>query len=465
MKATVFGLILLTSSLAWADQFRLLRKDSDALQARVDLIQQAKHEILVEYYSVWNDDQSISGVALLIDAAKRGVKVKILLDALSNTLKKETFAVLLAEGKDANGEQNLEIKLYNPISNGIRNITKRSHAKLLVADGEYIITGGRNVGDKYFGINEKRNFTDLDFYAKGEIAQVARENFLAGWEASHNRKVKLGKFAPDYNFPSCRHQETSSLEDCTERIKVQKKFEKETQRVNKILADIKLYQEGDIVKPDTNFDWFQDSYKIEDKKFVSHDPTRLVSEETAELNKNLMKLLTSAKSEVNVVSPYLVPTDSLMDALRDLRSRNVKIKIITNSLHSTDNLFAQAGYRASKKELIALGVELYEYNGPDTLHAKTGLIDNQVIYIGTYNIDPRSAFLNREIGIIANDATDTGLSKELFTIIEHWRTNSTIVGKDGVPLNQDKEMEGVSKVKRAALKAIRLILPLIRHQI
>lgn len=465
MKKTIFSLLLVASNLAAADEMRFLRADSDALQARVDVVQEAKKEILVEYYSVWNDDQAIGGMALLIDAAKKGIKVKVILDSLSTTVPKKTFAALLALANDGEVSKNLEIREYNPLSIKLLKATHRDHAKMLITDGETLITGGRNIGDKYFGVNRRRNFSDLDLMAKGNVAKLARENFLTTWNSPTVKTLKLRNYSPErleethckafVNYENCEIKRVSSL----------KKFNQEKARILKVKDDVMTYEEGDLVVPYSGNNWFKDAYVIDDVKLMSHGAENLVTKETAYLNEDLLSAVANAKEDVNIISPYLMPTPNLMKVFKDLRSRNVKIRIITNSMNSTDNLFAQAGYRELKPQLIEMGLEIYEYNGPDTIHAKTAVVDNRVVLIGTYNIDPRSAFINREIGVIINDEHSTGLAQDLTRIIEGFREKSTIVGKDAIPYNQDIEMKGVSKKKRALLKVISGLLPLIRNQL
>jgi putative cardiolipin synthase len=451
---------LLLSAVARADDLRFLRADRDALQARVDLIQEARGELLVEYFSVWNDDQSIGGMSLLVDAARRGVKVKVIVDALSTTVPKRTFAALLALG----GE-NLEIKVYNPLSVNLLRATHRNHAKMLIADGEKIITGGRNVGDKYFGINRKRNFTDLDVIARGSVVARARENFLTVWGAPVVKKVKLGAYYPNRLAAPCPIPGPEQTDDCAElKARTTAELAAEKERILDILHEIKTVQDDDIVISNSFTDWFGQAFTIADVRFQSHEPETLVSKETATLNRDLLAAIAGAKRDVNIVSPYLIPTPALMKIFADLDAKGVRVPIITNSLNSTDNLLAQAGYRDVKRALIELGVELYEFNGPDTIHAKTAVIDDRLVLIGTYNIDPRSAFINREIGVIADDVENTGLARELAKIIDGFRATSTLVGKDkAVVVAEDPSQ--IPLTKRALLRTIDLVLPLIRNQL
>ncbi|MCM2348754.1 MAG: phosphatidylserine/phosphatidylglycerophosphate/cardiolipin synthase family protein [Bacteriovoracaceae bacterium] len=469
MKILILFICFLITTGVQADQIRLLRDDRDALQARVDIIQEAKKEILVEYFSVWNDDQSIGVMALLMAAAKRGVKVKVILDALSSDVPLKTFAALIDEGKDSEGNQNLEIKVYNPLSLNLFKATHRDHAKMIIVDGEIIITGGRNVGDKYFGINRKRNFSDLDLMATGAVAGSAWQNFMETWESKTTKHMKLSKYSPArLEEGSCsRHgPKDTSFDRCENGRRVAKRnIENEKARIHAILEDILLVEDDDLVYSFTGWDWFEHSYENNNLRFISHGTADLVSKETAYMNDALMDIISNAQYDVNIISPYLIPTENLVKIFKVLLEKNVRIRIITNSLRSTDNLFAQAGYREMKPLLIKMGVEIYEYNGPDTIHAKTGLIDNKIAFIGTYNIDPRSAFINREIGVIINDFEQSGFTENLSDTIETFRLNAILVGKDGNTYNQEYEMEGVSRFKKAILKSISYILPWIRHQL
>lgn len=158
----------------------------------------------------------------------------------------------------------------------------------------------------------------------------------------------------------------------------------------------------------------------------------------------------------------------MRDVFRDLLNKNVEIRIITNSIVSDDSLLAYAGYRAMKKDLIALGIELYEYRGPETAHAKVAVIDGKISVVGSFNLDPRSAEINREVGVAITETEDGEFAKTLTLAIEELRTNSILVGKEGRPQNLDLQKQEEKKVsvgKRLYLKILRLFLPLYRKQI
>lgn len=456
---------ILASSIGYAEQARFLVSDQDAIQARVDVIQQAEKEILVEYFSVWNDDQSLGGMALLLQAARKGIKVKVILDSLSSKVPPALFAGLIDKSKDASGTKNLEIKVYNPASLNLKELTHRDHAKMLIVDGKILITGGRNVGDKYFGINQKRNFNDLDVLVKGRVVSSARDNFLENWNSPVTVSPAMYNFTQDQLEPiACAGRE--DFENCQSAQKyAELKVKSEMERIQKTYTDIITKQDDDIVQSETHKDWFGNSYTLYHVRFLSHNAKDLVTPETAYLSQDLLALLMSAKEDVNIVSPYLIPTDHMMQAFGYLLAKGVRVRVITNSIKSTDNLFAQAGYRSAKDTLVKMGVEIYEYKGPDTIHAKTAIIDHQKILIGTYNMDPRSAFLNREIGLIILDLDQVGMAKEHEAIIEHFRSKSVLVAKGGKEYNQEWQSEGVSTFKKSLLKSLMFVMPLIKSQI
>ena len=168
---------------------------------------------------------------------------------------------------------------------------------------------------------------------------------------------------------------------------------------------------------------------------------------------------------MNIISPYLIPPPTLMKVFQELMDRGVRVRIITNSLQSTDNLFAQAGYRTFRQKMIKMGLEIYEYTGPDTVHAKTAVIDNKIALIGTFNLDPRSSYINREVAIKMTDTDDGRLITELTENIDHFRQDAILVSKDGVEYNKDREFKGIGKGKKVILKLLNFVMPLIKNQL
>jgi putative cardiolipin synthase len=436
----------------------------------VDIVQQAKTEILAEYFSVWNDDQSVGGFALLLDAAKRGIKVKVIIDALSNKVPRAVFSAMVENGKDAQGHQNIEIKLYNPPGINLLKLSHRDHSKMLIIDGKRMITGGRNIGDKYFGLNSQRNFEDLDILLEGRAVKDARENFLAVFDSDLVKDATRTADLPTQLYQQdCTRSTIKDTETCQRHVKsLLKRYVESTNRIQKTLEDILKQSPGDIVTPNTDKDWLADVDDGADLEFMSQKPQKLVSKDTNDLSDALLAAAGTAKKDLNILSPYLIPTKSSYVLLKSLLKKNVRVRIITNSLRSTDNLFAQAGYLHAKDKLIAMGVELYEFKGPDTAHAKAAVIDNSLCFVGTFNLDPRSSFINREVGIFVKSSPNNEIANSLTAVIEHFRENTLLVGKNGVPQNveeQEKTIKELSHTKRFVLRIVRMLLPLFANQI
>ncbi|MCB0350865.1 MAG: phospholipase D family protein [Bdellovibrionales bacterium] len=458
----------LTFSSAHAARVLLLEKDQDALQARADLILQAKNEVLAEYFSVWNDDESLGGLSLLVYAAQNGRKVKIIMDALSNKVPDSLMAALLDHGVDKDGNQNLEIKLYNKL-----NIFKplkalhRDHAKLLIADGDRLIIGGRNVGDKYFGANGKRNFRDLDVLTEGQAGIEARDSFMEVWNSKLATRPDVSNFSEERREKICPHNRKDNGR-CKAAVRyLNEQFTLSENRIHHMLDVLMNQRPTADVTVDSGRDWLENVEDFDDIKFMSHRENKLVTDKTNHLSDSLAEIALGTKEDLNIISPYLIPTDKLMKVLKELKSRTpaVRVRIITNSLNSTDNLFAQIGYKESKDKIINLGIELYEYNGPDTAHAKAAVIDGKTVLIGTYNLDPRSSEINREVGVMISSPEQSQLAKDLTHGIETFRANSLLVGKDGKKQNEERWDENVSKTKKMMLEATRILYPYVKDQL
>ncbi len=458
----IAGFMLSQSALA--DKATLLENDRDALQARVDLIQQAKNEIDVEYFYVGSDPQSIGGIALLLNAAQKGIKVRVIIDDLENHVPRAIFAILDSLGKDKSGQQNFEVRTYNPLGLNLLRATHRDHAKILVADSDRVISGGRNVGSEYFGLNKKRNFEDLDVIAQGDVAKQAHKNFMQVWESDLVFKISLNqyseaKIAQDGCVGQGDQQHCQFI-----REDAMKKIANYKATLAQVLAEIKAQQDDDIVRNEDGRDWFSERENSIQAEFISHDPKVLNSQANDTLSVRLLEILKNAQTDANIVSPYLIPTPALMAVFKEIIKRGVRVRIVTNSLQSTDNLFAQAGYRSLRKEMIRMGLEIYEYNGPNTVHAKTAVIDNRIALVGTFNLDPRSAHINREVAIKMTDSRNI-IVDELTASIEIFREKSTLVAKDGVEYNSDKQFVGVNKRKKITLKVLQFLMPFIKNQL
>lgn len=493
MKALFFAIILLATALfhplAKADRVRLLKLDEEALQARTDLLFQAKSEILAEYFSVWNDDQSIGALSILLKKAQSGVKVKVIMDALANSVPSALLAALLEQGKDAAGNQNLEIKVYNAFTprSPVSSMTHRDHAKMLIADREIgesrrLILGGRNIGDKYFGFNKSSNYRDLDAITEGSLAEAARKSFFEVWRSNFVSVPDITRFSAEQRSEeSCENVEEETPSDCAfKRRSAARSFEFQSKRLQTIYQSILNKGQNIHVKANEKTDWLIGIQDFSDVQFLSQNEKSLATKETNNMTRDLLQLAAKAKHSIDILTPYLVANEKMKRAFQYLIEKNhINIRVVTNSLASTDNLFAHAGYQDSKNDLIRIGIELSEYLGPDTAHAKAALLDDDTVFIGTFNLDPRSSYLNREVGIVVKGPSDDGRSetttnqlvRDIRSAIEAkngFRASSLLVGKDGMPQNLDLQKNLNKKIdfsRKIQLKLLKPFLFLYKDQL
>lgn len=143
-------------------------------------------------------------------------------------------------------------------------------------------------------------------------------------------------------------------------------------------------------------------------------------------------------------------------------ARGVRVRILTNSLATSDNLFAQAGYVGDRRDLVQAGVELWEYAGPECLHAKAAVVDDEIVIVGSYNLDPRSEHLNSELALVA---TDPALAGELRALFDGHLARAWPIARHGWPKGSTVPYPGVSGGKVLRLELLRLLVPLIEGQL
>jgi putative cardiolipin synthase len=380
-----------------------LKRGLDAFAARVLLADAAERSLDVQYY-IWRAD--LSGT-LLIDAlrraAARGVRVRLLLDDANTSGLDEALAALAAL-------PNVEVRLFNPFpGRGSRSLgylfdferlNHRMHNKSFTVDNLASVVGGRNVGDEYFEAGHDVLFVDLDALAIGPVVGDVSRNFDQYW-ASESAYPAQGIVAPIGAAASTTLAAAAA--------KVAQSAEADEYRA--ALADSHLV--GDLLANRLPFDWST-------VHMVSDDPAKGLGRATDEqLLWNRLKAATTPPTVAfRLVSPYFVPGERGTAELAAMARRGVKVQILTNSLESTDVVPVHAGYAKRRKALLEAGVVLYEVKresaepaqtkitggskgvSGSSLHAKTFSVDDKLIFIGSFNFDPRSAKLNTEMGFV-----------------------------------------------------------------
>lgn len=370
-----------------------LRAGQDALAARIRLAAAAERSLDVQYY-IWHADASGRLLfAALRAAADRGVRVRLLLDDANTAGLDPTLAALDAH-------PNIEIRLFNPFvhrsrrsldyASSFSRATRRMHNKSFTIDNQVTIVGGRNVGDEYFDGPDAVSFEDLDVIAVGPVVHEVSSAFDQYWasESSYplDRLVPAGAPAP------------------------------ESRPAAELLAYANGVSNGDFAQ-----DLLHGKLALEwaPARMVCDDPVKGLGKALPEqlLMQRLRSIVGEPRSEVELVSPYFVPATWGTAFLIGLAHHGVRIRILTNSLESTDVPAAHAGYVRRRRQLLEAGIELYELqraapgaepgagkklraSSAASLHAKTFAVDGARVFVGSFNFDPRSAELNTEMGLV-----------------------------------------------------------------
>jgi putative cardiolipin synthase len=374
----------------------------DAFAARVLLAQAAERSLDVQYY-IWRRD--MTGTLLfesLHAGADRGVRVRLLLDD-NNTSGLDTILAAL------DSHPNIQIRLFNPFVirkpralgylTDFARLNRRMHNKSFTADNQATIIGGRNVGDEYFGATDGVLFMDLDVLAVGPVVQEVSDSFDRYWASASSYPV-------EGLLPSVSPGRIADVAAAALRI----------ERRPAAVAYTSAVRESTFVH-----DLIQGALEMEwaVTHMVSDDPAKglgLAASEGLVIHE-LKRALGDPVTELELVSPYFVPTAAGVAWFEALARRGVEIRVLTNSLEATDVAFVHAGYAKRRKPLLNAGIALYELRsavsdpGPkktaggmgssgSSLHAKTSAVDRARVFIGSFNFDPRSAKLNTEMGFI-----------------------------------------------------------------
>jgi putative cardiolipin synthase len=414
--------------------FRLMPLGSFSLDTRVELARRAQVSLDVQYYHIADDESGRWLLRALRDAAVRGVRVRLLIDDYYTGGVDELFLALAAH-------PNVEVRVFNPFCclrehgqlariaasiGDIRRVNHRMHNKLFVADGAMAVIGGRNVANEYFLRNRMgQNFIDVDAFAVGWIIPPLQGLFDRYWNA-------------DATYPL-----QSLVRSAPPASELREKFERWTgpDRTPEPAApprsDILGYGpiSEDLARGHLGLIW-GDAYVFADHPDKPFDGEAGGDIQETSVTFNVFEALRKAADEVVIASPYLVPGEQGMSLFRELRQRGVRVTAMTNSLGSTDEPLVHIGYSAYREAMLALGVDLYEVSGTRVkrnrqenlfgaslgrLHAKLAVVDRNVLFVGSMNLDPRSATINTELGAVIKSPA---LAREMVRIIDIDRLQS-----------------------------------------
>lgn len=395
-----------------------LEEGDVSMVARAWLAEAAERTIDVQYFIFTADNVGLIAVDYLLRAADRGVHVRVLVDDFLLEVDGEKLLALDAH-------PNLEIRLYNPTANigknlptklfnlttDFRGFNQRMHNKTFIVDGKVVITGGRNIADEYFDYDHEYNFRDRDVLLLGGAAGDVQRSFNLFWD--NPLSVPIGSLVRSTVTPDTAttyrylHEYACDPANFWPQVR---------ERIKSVpVAFTRILESGAMVWSDS-------------VTFVTDVPGKNAGTSGigggGATTDELIRLIKGAQKSVTIESPYLVTTPLSQGLFREVIARGVRVRILTNSLASTDNLEAFSGYQRERDALLAIGVEIYEFK-PDAqvrrqvmtgalqatlgyaptfgLHAKSMVVDDDIAVIGTFNLDPRSANLNTEcIAVVRN---------------------------------------------------------------
>jgi putative cardiolipin synthase len=382
---------------------RLLTSGEEALADLVALADHAERTLDIQYYIIHQDDSARILLRHLRLAADRGVRVRVLVDDLNTAGEDRRFMHL---GQHAN----VEVRVFNPFPGGrsaiwtrllasvndIPRINHRMHNKLFVADNALAITGGRNIGDQYFTRDEHSNFIDLDVVAAGAIVPELSASFDAFWNSKY--AYPIASVAAPVSAAPVSAEPASPLP------------------LEAGAAASANWLGHELESGSVHLTWVPASVLADRPAKIASDTS---AEEEVTIANNIAALMRSAKQELIVISAYFVPGRDGVAMMRDLVNQGVHIRILTNSLASTDSPLVHTGYSRYRAALLKLGVELSEvrpklgqkrvlfhpFRGSSaSLHAKALVIDQKMVFIGSLNMDARSAHTNSELGLVMRSA-------------------------------------------------------------
>jgi putative cardiolipin synthase len=444
--------------------FALVGDAELAFTSRMTLIKAAQKTLDIQYYAIFADDTTERMFDALREAAGRGVRIRILLDDF-NTSGKNAQVLKLAF------EKNFELRLFNPIPGGRGSLVfrilgnlkdadrlqRRMHNKIFVADNAVAITGGRNLGETYFGQSEGTNFVDIDVIAAGRIARDLSRSFDQYWNNPLAYPVQslmtaeeieaLKRPAPAAG-PAKPEEDPTALAAATQAAIAKSNADAgvNSSTITRTVTSPSGATTTIAPLPDSadlrllTWTWAPSVLLVDKPSKIAADADSTEESQDTAVD-GLLQLMAQAKGNLLIVSPYFVPGDRMMKGFAELRQRGVRVRVLTNSLASNDAPAAHVGYARYRKALLEMGIEIYEMRAEQegsfssfgssalaggstggstggsraSLHSKVVVMDDRLLVVGSMNLDLRSQLQNSEVAIVIRNRA---ISAEATRLIE-----------------------------------------------
>ena len=401
--------------------FRLLNEGPEAFVIRARSAQLASRSLDVQTY-IWHGDLTGAYLAQrLLEAADRGAEVRLLVDDMDARAKNEGFAALAQH-------PNIAVRMFNPFASrkgtmsllgegltSFGRINHRMHNKTWIADNRIAIVGGRNLGDEYFGASDEVNFVDLDFAMIGPIVRDASASFDKYWNspAAYPMDMLDPAGVSDAALEGLRGRLAGGLADASK------------SRFAEILRADDAVQR--LVAGDWPMEWSDNYY------FAADDPLKATMPEQdpgrSVVVQKLVPMVQSMQSELTVISPYFVPGEQVTTSWVESVKHGKRVRVLTNSLIANDVAAVHGGYVRYRRTLVEGGVQVWELkplpgsnvesslfgSSGASLHTKALAVDGRTLFVGSYNLDPRSTWLNCEQGVMVESPA---LARQLEAIFD-----------------------------------------------
>lgn len=422
--------------------FKILDTSYDALFWRLALIDSATTSLDIQTYLWYPDNVGRIILQRAIDAANRGVRVRLIVDDLVTVGQDQLMYELQTH-------PNIELRLFNPWEDRglmsragemiaeLERLNTRMHDKLIIVDGNAAVVGGRNLGDHYFGLSHAYNFHDLDLMGFGHLARQSNGMFDHFWNSEWVVSVKNLDIEHDQDTKMSMWKKLAETNKASEELSgFSTEVEDWTEHFNSIASEL---------HPGTSFLIYDETsgnaiaQNVADKMFWAMD---------------------LAQSELMITNAYIIPGQKAIDFLQSLTDRGVKVRILTNSLASHDVPAVNSHYEPWRDDFIKAGAELFELRADAAiqsivdvepvsgefvgLHTKAVVIDRKKVFIGSMNFDPRSFSINTEAGAFVDSP---GLAADVAAVMNRdmspenaWQV---LLNEDGEPywVNSDETLD------------------------
>ena len=423
------------------DRAKLVETNEGALEERLRLISIARKELILTTFDMRDGESTRDILAALLDAADRGVQVRILVDGISTSLRMEGKEVFYA----LSAHPNVELKSYNPLNLLFPWKTQgRMHDKYVIADNKAYLLGGRNTFDYFIG--------DYPTEHRSHDREVLIYNTVWAKESSRESSLYSLKeyFEKIWAQPDCRlfHPEETLLR--------KEKVQKETEALKERYCSMKE-KWPELLSGAHSYD----TETVETGKVtLLYNPTGIYGKEPWVFY-SLQRLMAQADSRVVIHSPYAVCNKKMYEGLKEIAEKVPGAKLVINSVENGDNFVASSDYHYQKNKLIATGISLYEYDGGNSYHGKSILIDDDLSVIGSYNLDMRSTYVDTELMLVIHSSElNAQLSGNMEAIEEDCRK---VLGPREYETPEHVKVQKVSPGKKAAFYIVGFVLQFFRY--